>query len=380
MVVRTCTWCGTFIRDPKKGRDHVFPRALGGTFEADLWVPSCRDCQTRISQAEGEIARRSPFGVYRFAKGVKPRHKKRGTSGLVEPRVMMVKSASWQRYVTQGLRCGESYPRTLPAIEINLETGNLFYHGSSAEDVGTLLDVLACDLGREPDGTGVVFEVSTRLVDELLPEASADPDFNPRLYLSPKGHLEVCARDPEEAKNALRTIFFHAKEGRLPPPDPERWGKAIIPRGLPSHFSFRYRVEMLDRVLLKIAHGVVCAWLRREDREGVPICAVQRAVLGKSDTSFFTISKLDCDEELGRKLEDYHAVLVCRGSGRAKALICLYGSWYTLHLAYTTEIAELPEFIGACCHVTATAPKAKQRWLTAAQVQTLFHRYGEGLR
>ena len=120
-----CTWCDSPIMQESK--DHVFPRGLGGTLDADLWVYDCERCRASISKAEDEVVHRSHLSVYRFVRGLLLRHKKRPSSGLIEPRISLVKDPTANQYAVFALRTGTSHPRTLPALEVNLASGELYF-------------------------------------------------------------------------------------------------------------------------------------------------------------------------------------------------------------------------------------------------------------
>ena len=82
-----CFWCGS--EDEKLTEDHVIPESLGGTRE--YTVPACRNCQTILSKAEHEVARKSIMGIAALASGMKPRHPDRPTSGHLRPNYLLVK-------------------------------------------------------------------------------------------------------------------------------------------------------------------------------------------------------------------------------------------------------------------------------------------------
>ncbi len=367
-----CNWCGG--QPSKITKDHVFPKALGGTLDADLWVSSCSKCQTCISQAEREVAQRSQLALYRYARGLKPRHKKRPYSGLVDAKLLLVKNPGTRRYAVVSLRCGEPCPRTLPAIEINIETGDLYYHGECPEDVHTLLRTLRDRLAEHPRPDGEVLEVSYELLEEYASDASADPDFNPRLYLSPRGEFHGCARNEEELEKAVKAILFLAGKGGLPDPDPRRWETSNIPAGTPHKVALIYDTRMLQRVLLKMGYGTVCAWLRRKGKSPLFVRRITDAVRGESDPSEFKMENLWADEQPSRKWEEHLLVAVSDASGTVCTLVSLYGFWYVFDLGSAEQIPSLPPFMGACCHVT----KRSQAWLTESQAEDVFRLYRDG--
>src|SRR5579863_8870477 len=83
-----CLWCGR--NDVPLDEDHIFPRAIGGTKE--LWVPSCRRCQTVISKLEVEAARQSNYSFFCVTHGPAGRDKRRPASGVIRARYLLVKN------------------------------------------------------------------------------------------------------------------------------------------------------------------------------------------------------------------------------------------------------------------------------------------------
>jgi hypothetical protein len=201
-----CAWCGSAIEQGSK--DHVFPRGLGGKLDADLWVYDCARCRASISKAEDEVVHRSHLSVYRFARRLLPRHKKRSSSGLVEPHISLVKDPTINRYSVFSLRTGASHPRILPALEVNLASGGLYFHGSGREDARTLISNIHLLLRQKPDTSGQIGALTLRQLDEFLPDIAQDPDFNPRIYLSARGQLEICARNPDEGLATIRAVTY----------------------------------------------------------------------------------------------------------------------------------------------------------------------------
>jgi hypothetical protein len=133
-----CVWCG----NPRESDDHVFPRSQGGTLE--LTVPACSKCQTEISRAETEVARRSEFAFYRLDKGPTPRKRKKLDSGSVEARYVFVKDDRLGGYIEVAFRA-KQHPITLPCIEIDIDTGNVRCRGTKPEDVDlSIAKTLSC--------------------------------------------------------------------------------------------------------------------------------------------------------------------------------------------------------------------------------------------
>lgn len=232
-MVWTCTWCGRAIT--QRSKDHVFPRGLGGTLDAGLWVYDCERCRASISKAEYEVVHRSHLSVYRFKEGLLPRHKERPSSGLVEPSISLVKNPTTNRYVVFSLRTGTTYPHILPALEINLANGNLFFHGSQPEDPKTLMGKINSLLQHKPDASWQIGEISLRQLEEVATTIAQDSDFNPRVYLTARGQLEICARTPKEGLATIRALTHLARNNILASYEPSGWQTWQMPGKYPSY-------------------------------------------------------------------------------------------------------------------------------------------------
>src|SRR6266852_7680391 len=82
-----CTWCDR--NDVLIDKDHIFPRALGGTKE--LSVPACRSCQTVISKLETQAARQSHYSLFCLTHGPAGRDKRKASSGVIRARYVLTK-------------------------------------------------------------------------------------------------------------------------------------------------------------------------------------------------------------------------------------------------------------------------------------------------
>jgi len=224
----------------QESKDHVFPRGLGGKLDADLWVYDCERCRASISKAEDEVVHRSHLSLYRFARGLLPRHKKRPSSGLIEPRISLVKNPTTNRYAVFSLRTGTSHPRTLPALEVNLASGGLYFHGSGPEDVQTLISNIRLLLRQKPDPSGQIGAITLRQLDEFLPDIAQDPDFNPRIYQSAREQLEICARNPEEGLATIRAVTYLVNTNALASYESSGWQTWQMPGSTPHTIVFEH--------------------------------------------------------------------------------------------------------------------------------------------
>src|SRR5258708_7319967 len=109
-----CTWCDR--NDVRLDKDHIFPRALGGTKE--LWVPSCRICQTVISKLERQAARQSHYSLFCLTHGPAGRDKRKPSSGLIRARYVLSKHPLGG-YGEVAIHAGADTPPALAHIEID---------------------------------------------------------------------------------------------------------------------------------------------------------------------------------------------------------------------------------------------------------------------
>jgi len=270
-----CAWYGSAI--VQESKDHVFPRGLGGKLDADLWVYDCERCRASISKAEDEVVHRSHLSVYRFARGLRPRHPRRSSSGLIESRISLVKNPTTNRYAVFSLRTGTSHPRILPALEVNLASGGLYFHGSGPEDAQMLINNIRLRLGQQPDTSGQIGEITLCPLDEFLPDIAQDPDFNPRIYLSVREQLEVCARNPEEGLATIRTVTYLVSTDALASYESSGWQTWQMPGSTPHTIVFEHDGQLFDRVVLKIACGLVGAYLRVNASSALHLTTAQQA-------------------------------------------------------------------------------------------------------
>lgn len=368
-----CTWCGSTMKH--KSKDHVFPRGLGGQLGADLWVYACERCRTSISKAEDEVAHRSHLSAHRFAKGLAPRRKKRPSSGLVEPQIRLVKDPTTNRYSVFSLRAGESHPRILPALEVDLENDKLFFHGAGPEDSQRLIGNILSLLRNGPGATGLIGEITVRLLDEFLSDIAKDADFNPRIYLSEREHLEICTRNPQEALALARAVAYLATTGALKSYEPSGWKSWTIPGGTPHNVAFEFDGRLFDRVVLKIACALIAANIRANDSSQLDLPAAQSIVRGDSEIQPGMVTPLSGASRTDREFSDRLIAIAGVRRGRLIGLVGLYGGWYSADLGIAPDRSRLPHAIGAMCHVVEGRD---QRWLSTEEAERFMRSYEHG--
>jgi hypothetical protein len=254
-----------------------------------------------------------------------PRHKKNPSSGLVEPRISLVKDPTTNRYSVFSLRTGTSHLRILPALEVNLVSGGLYFHGSGREDAQTLINNIRLLLRQKPDTSGQIWAITLRPLDEFLPDIAQDPDFNPRIYLSARGQLEICARNPEEGLVTIRAVTYLVSTDALASYESSGWQTWQIPESTPHTIVFEHDGQLFDRVVLKIACGLVGAYLRANASSALNFPTAQKVIRGDSELPPGMVLSLSGVTQKDRQLPDQLIAVVGVRAGRLIGLVGLYG-------------------------------------------------------
>jgi HNH endonuclease len=254
-----CFWCdGEFDRLTD---DHIVPQSLGGTL--DFIVQSCEQCQTILSKAEGEVARKSILAIHALSSPVKPRHPDRPTSGNLQPVYLLVKHP-FGGYGETLLSAGEKI-RALPHIEIKVVPGEPIdgrVRGATAAETQLLFDLYrkTLRLDKQHAPGELVCEITANL--EVGPEIAADPDFWPRLVLLPGDRLMLRGRDQEEVIRCAKVLEFVARSNYQI--DPSRWNSGTqITGGTPHRIGLRWNPQCERRLAAKIGYAFFCVLAKR---------------------------------------------------------------------------------------------------------------------
>jgi hypothetical protein len=313
-----CVWCD--VSGVALGKDHVFPRALGGTKE--LWVPACNNCQTKISKAEGEAARQSNYSLFCLTHGPPGRDKRKPGSGVIRARYLLVKNPLGG-YGEAAIRAGRDTPEALPHIEIDVRSNALARRrGPSPASVERLVTALKDILSRKPDARGFIGELEVRT--DRLPEIGADTDFWPRVVLDLSGHLYVRARDPNEALRFVEALISGMRAGAFAK-DYSAWTNTEIIGGSPHWLALKYDRFVIHRVVGKIACGLMYLQFGAAVRAESSFRCVRDFVLGDSvDPAAFLVTQLD---EAGTQTpwKENHVAFICRQDDRTVAMVSVYG-------------------------------------------------------
>jgi hypothetical protein len=244
-----CVWC--WKEAESLTRDHVVPRAIGGTL--DYAVPSCDGCQVILSKAEAILARKSMLAIHALASDLRPRHPKRPESGILQVSCLLVKNPLGG-YGESVLRVGEKV-ESLCHCEIKVAPGEPIEgrtRGESREQTDLLFAKFKNALSNAPEPNGLVCEINVSL--DVPPEISADPDFWPRIVMLPNGNLLLRARDPQEAERFMAVfapLVMHGVDAFR-----GTWQTAEISGGTQHQIVLEYDSQAVRRVAAKIAYGL----------------------------------------------------------------------------------------------------------------------------
>ena len=342
-----CEWCSRKLE--KKHKDHAFPHLLGGQLAEDLWVYDCEKCRESISKAEEEVAHRSYFALFRVAAGLKPRHPKRTSSGRVEPKIRLVKNPSSKRYSVFSLKVGDTIPEVVPALEVDFDKDMLFFHGRNPSSPELLIKEVCDFFDSIRNNAGLHRELPAPLIEEFNTSIFNDPDFNPRIFLSHRGKLEICARDVNESIKLMTYIGELSKRNEFRNHKSKSWASWNMPSGTPHHFAFVYDRLKFNRVILKIALGVFGAYLRISNAKPWH-CILHDMVRGSTILPEGLIEYLQSDNFKQKNIKDYLITLLIPEKKKIKAIISIYGEFYSVKIENNLGAPELPEPIGAFCH------------------------------
>ena len=364
-----CEWCCRELDG--KSRDHVFSRLLGGQLADGLWVPACTVCSKVISKAEDEVAHRSHISLFRLPVGLQPRHPKRSSSGVVEPKISLVKDPASGRYSVFAVRVGNQHPEILPALEVDFNNGQIFFHGAESASCTTLIAEICKFFDSPPRLSGLVGELSAPRLEELNKTILSDPDYNPRIYLSPRGRLEVCSRTAEECIKLMQFVGYLSKRDEFRNFKSKSWASWSIPGRTPHHTTFVYDRRMFDQVILKIALGLIGAHLRRSN--ALPWhCSLHDMVRGVADLPEGLIKYILAHDFETKGFSNQLIALAMPIRNRLIAFVGIFGEFYSAEFEGKFKPPILKTPVGAACHVVS--PRL-QRWFD----HTEAHDYAEAL-
>jgi hypothetical protein len=250
-----------------------------------------------------------------------------------------------------------------------MEKGQPFLHGTRPEDAKELISSILSLLRSEPGPSGRIGEITVHLLDDFPHDISKDEDFAPRIYLSARGHLEICARNPQEANALGKAIAYLASMGALESYDLSGWKTWQIPGNIQHNFVFEYDVQFFDRVVLKIIYGLIGAYFRVHDRSHLNLPAVRSVVRGDSEVQPGMVTPLfRLSGPVSVRTDQLIAAAAVR-KGRLLGLVGFYGEWYAAGLGIPSDCPGLPYAIGAMCRVVKDR---EQRWLSTTEAEEVM--------
>jgi hypothetical protein len=319
-----CFWCDNDF--DRLTDDHIVPQSLGGTL--DFKVESCGLCQTALSKAEREVARKSMLAIHALVSPVKPRHPNRPTSGHLQPGHLLVKHPLGG-YGESLLSAGEKM-RSLAHFEAKVVPGEPIearVRGATAAEAQLLLEIYRKAFQKKVGPGELVCEVTTNL--EVDPEIAADPEFWPRIVLLPGNRLLFRAREPEELvrfANAFTAIALSDYQV-----DASRWNSDVqITGGTPHMIALRYDPQSVRRVAAKIGYALFCTVTKRR-MESIGDERMRRYILG-AETSPDEPVSVAPDPVSSTTSDAPHYVALSLAHDRSAAFVCLYGFHFRVEL------------------------------------------------
>ena len=299
-------------------------------------VQSCGQCQTRLSKAEWETARKSPLAFHALSSPLRPRHPNRPTSGHLQPSYMLVKHPLGG-YGESLLSAGDRVS-SLPYIEVKFageQPIEARVRAATANDARLLLETYRRAFQNKPSPNGLVCEFTANV--DLDSEIAADPEFCPRIVLLPGKRLMIRARDPEEVQRFARAFTSIALSKYEI--DPSKWNDAVqIVGGTPHVLALRYDSRSVRRVAAKIGYALFCTVMKRRV-EGIEDEQMRRHILG-TETFLSEPVSITPDRYPSTTSEDPHYIVLSPRHDRSAAFVSLYGFDFRVELGTAAVLAE----------------------------------------
>lgn len=353
-----CFWCNDDFDDLTD--DHIVPQSLGGTL--DFKIRSCRACQTTLSKAEREVARRSALAINALASSLRPRHPNRPTSGHLQPSYLLVKSPLGG-YCESLLSAGETM-RSLAYFEAKVVPGEpiqVRVRGATPADAQLLLSFYRKALRLDQKGLApgeLVCEITANL--ELDPEIASDPDFWPRMVLLPGNRIMFRARDPDELIRCAKVLESVARSAYQV--DSSKWNNdAQIAAGTIHKIGLRFDPQCVRRVAAKIAYAL----FREVTKQKIHPADDERMrafILGNQSSPDEPVS-VAADPTTWTTNSDPHFILLSPAHDGSAVLVNLYCFAFRVELG---EAGILPDPVGVVCEVDGTG----MRMASAEEIAT----------
>lgn len=338
-----CFWCDKDFE--RLTDDHIVPQSLGGT--RDFSVQSCEPCQTELSKAEREVARKSILAIHALASPVRPRHPNRPTSGHLQASFLLVKHP-YGGYGESLLSAGEKM-RSLPYFEAKVVPGEPIQarvRGATADDAQLLLDLYrkALRLDERLGPGELACELTANL--EVAPEIASDPDFWPRMVLLPGNRIVFRARTPEELLRCSKVLESIARSDYQV--DRSKWESGVqTTGGTPHTIALHFDPQSVRRVAAKIAYALFCTTTKqrmqpRDDER------MRRYILGTEANDPNEPVSIPPDPTAWSTSNDPHFVLISPGHDRSAVFVNLYGFFFRVEIG---QAGILPKPVAVICQI-----------------------------
>ncbi|MBI4595596.1 MAG: hypothetical protein HY730_04365 [Candidatus Tectomicrobia bacterium] len=144
---------------------------------------------------------------------------------------------------------------------------------------------------------------------------------------------------------------------------------------IPHTVVFEHDGQLFDRVVAKIACGLLGAWLRVNTSFVLNLPTSQASIRGDIEVPPGMITRLSGQRQRGTQLPAQLISVVRISAGNVIGLVGLYEEWYSLNLGVLPNLQKLHETISAICQVSANRG---QRWLSEEEAGVFMHAYEQG--
>jgi hypothetical protein len=230
----TCRYCQRPI--VKGGREHVFPKGLGGP---NLYMDNvCGDCNKKFSDYERALMRDSPVALMRSVEGVEGYQKSGRPSGTFSAPIMF----SFDESTNVVYEIGQRHPlQNFVRPQVTLINGAFYIDGENNEEVQKfvakfnhwkkdcrymVVKIFSDDTASlqwiefTDTGTEFTYAVSQTVankadaikIDILRSDYELYPHLTPRIFVNDLGELWIRARTFDEATSFLAALMNNTRE------------------------------------------------------------------------------------------------------------------------------------------------------------------------
>ena len=224
-------------------------------------------------------------------------------------------------YTDVALKAGAGTPVTLPAVQIDLGSKQVYRHGPNPEAFDRLLDRILEFFDSQPDSTGRVGEINCTVLDEFDGSFANDPSYWPRIFLDAASNLQVQARDGVEAEAFMFALASIIRSPTLR--DHSGWQSGEIVSGTPHSFRLAYDEVKIKRVIAKIIYALAFLRFGYEVSNYPLVRRFKDFVIGTGEEE--PAIRLLYEPGTVQEWLDHHIAAIGLFSGQAIGFVCLYG-------------------------------------------------------